>query len=53
MAIAEEHGIACSTVSDGHVLVFSKETLLSFVEECGTENYMVVFIKRPEFALKH
>jgi len=48
---AEKEGVACSTVSDGHVLVFKKsclESLLKMMADKGTDS-CVVFVKRQEF----
>lgn len=49
---AEKQGIACATVKDGHVLVFTKshlEMLLKAVNDKGSDK-CVVFVKRLDFA---
>ena len=43
-------GIACATVKDGHVLIFSKQSLMDLVakaEESGKDQ-VVVFVKRND-----
>ncbi len=51
MELADKIGVACSTVKDGHVLIFTKshlEGLLKAVTDSGQEK-CVVFVKRPDF----
>jgi len=51
MELADKTGVACSTVKDGHVLVFTKshlEQLLQKVVESGQDK-CIVFVKRSEF----
>jgi hypothetical protein len=45
-------GVACATVKDGHVLVFSKQALLGLLEQCEARNSdkVVVFVKRQDMA---
>jgi len=46
---AEENGVACRSVDDGHILVFTKrqvEAILSKMIETDQEK-CVVFIKKP------
>lgn len=43
-------GIACATVRDGHILIFSKQSLMELVakaEEAG-KDHAVVFVKRND-----
>lgn len=47
----ETEGIACSTVSDGHLLVFTKkrlEAIIAAIDAKGTDR-AIVFVKRPDF----
>lgn len=49
--LAKAQGIACATVKDGHVLVFTKahlEMLLAAMAE-KQQDKCIVFVKRPEF----
>ena len=51
LELAEKTGIACSTVKDGHVLIFTKnhlEGLLKAINDSGQDK-CVVFVKRPDF----
>ncbi len=45
-------GIACATVKDGHVLVFSKEALMNLLAKASDagKDQVVVFIKRADMA---
>jgi len=50
MTAAEENGVACSSVENGHVLVFTKrqlEAILAKMIETEQEK-CVVFVKRPD-----
>jgi hypothetical protein len=40
------HGVACVTVSDGHVLVFELATLEALTERAREAGRVVVFVKR-------
>ncbi len=45
-------GVSCSTVKDGHIIVFSKEALMNLLakaSESGKEQ-VIVFIKRQDGA---
>jgi hypothetical protein len=51
MELADKTGVACSTVKDGHVLIFTKkhlEGLLEKINESGQDK-CVVFVQRPDF----
>lgn len=48
---ANREGIACASVSDGHVLIFTKkhlENVLATMAQSGQEK-CIVFVKRQEF----
>lgn len=48
---AKTSGVACSTVKDGHVLIFTEERLKLLLEACqksGT-GLVTIFVKRPDF----
>lgn len=52
VALARAQGVACSTVKDGHVIVFTRkilESLIQKVDESGKDTCLV-FIKRPDFS---
>lgn len=49
--LADVEGIACSTVSNGHILVFKKthlEGILKHITDKGSDK-AIVFVKRPDF----
>lgn len=46
--LAERNGVACSTVSDGHVLVFTEKALESLLERARENGKVVVFVKRND-----
>lgn len=48
-AIVDVNGVACSTVSDGHVLQFKTSWLKSILEQYGSKEKITIFIKRPDF----
>lgn len=48
MENVETNGVACSTVKDGHVIVFKKDKLLNIINNSDNET-IVFFIKRPDF----
>ena len=43
-------GVACATVSDGHVLVFSKQALMNLLAQASEsgKDQVVVFVKRAD-----
>lgn len=43
-------GVACATVRDGHVLVFSKESLMNLLAQCSEsgKDQVIVFVKRAD-----
>lgn len=46
--IAERNGVACSTVSDGHVLLFDRAFMQKIINQ-NDEDKIMIFIKRPDF----
>jgi hypothetical protein len=48
--LARTQGVACSTVSDGHVIILSKQTLMNLLARASEskEGACVLFIKRPD-----
>lgn len=46
-AMADANGIAVSSVSDGHVFVFTKQRLQQMLEACADKDRLVVFVKKP------
>lgn len=51
MELADRTGVACATVKDGHVLVFTKAQLEQLVAKAGEakDSKVVIFVKRPDF----
>lgn len=45
-------GVACATVDDGHVLVFSKEALANLLQQATNngKDQVIVFIKRRDMS---
>ncbi len=43
-------GVACVTVSDGHVLTFTRDALERFLERCNKNNVdeVIIFVKRTD-----
>lgn len=52
LEMAKAQGIGCVTTKDGHVLLFTKQHLLSVLEkmESTGQDKAIVFIKRPDMA---
>ena len=48
LANADINGVACATVKDGHVLVFTEAALQGLLARVGADKKLVVFIKRPD-----
>lgn len=44
---AEANGVACATVTDGHVLVFKRTKLEEVLKTTGDRETVVIFVKRP------
>ena len=47
--VCDVNGVACSTVSDGHVLMFKREQLQSLLDKYVDKPKIIMFIERPEF----
>jgi hypothetical protein len=45
----ETQGVACSTVKDGHVLMFKRSVLQGLLDGHPDKNEFVIFVKRPDF----
>lgn len=48
LKIAEQNGVACATVSDGHVLVFKRSALEKILTQTEGKETLTIFVKRPE-----
>lgn len=46
---ANKMGIACSTVKDGHVLLFKREYLQKILDTNPDKESILIFVKRPDF----
>lgn len=46
---ARHQGVACATVDDGHVIIFTRAHLELLMKSLGDKNECVVFIKRTDF----
>jgi hypothetical protein len=49
LKMAETQGVACSTVSDGHTLLFKREWLQNLLDAHPNNDRICIFIKRPDF----
>ncbi len=47
-ALADVQGVACASVTDGHVLIFKKWKLEEILKAIGEKDQAVVFVQRPE-----
>jgi len=47
--LADTQGVACSTVSDGHVLKFKRTWLQNLLDTYKDKPEIILFIQRPEF----
>lgn len=48
LKLVELQGIACATVSDGHIILIKREKLLAILEQTKDKDTVSLFIKRPE-----
>lgn len=50
LELAEREGVACSSVKDGHVLIFMKAKLQAMLAEIEAKqaDRAIVFVKRPD-----
>lgn len=49
LELLEQQGVVCSTVSDGHILMFKRQKLLSLLNNHPDQETISIFIKRPDF----
>lgn len=49
LELLEQQGVVCSTVSDGHVILFKRTKLLSILNNNPDQETISIFIKRPDF----
>lgn len=49
LELVEKTGVAVSTVSDGHVLMFKRIWLEKLLESTPDNQQITIFIKRPDF----
>ena len=47
--LVETQGVACSTVSDGHVLMFKRSFLQAMLDKNADQEKFIIFVKRPDF----
>ena len=49
LKIMEIEGVACSTVDDGHVLMFKREFLENTLAKYPDSKEIFIFVQRPDF----
>jgi len=49
LKMLETQGVACSTVKDGHVLMFKRSVLQSMLDNHPDQDELVIFVKRQDF----
>ena len=49
LKMLETQDVACSTVRDGHVLMFKMDKLKALVEQHKDKEAITIFVKRPDF----
>lgn len=47
--LVETQGVACSTVKDGHMLMFKREWLENLLKSHPDKSELAIFIQRPDF----
>ncbi len=47
--LVSQQGVAVSTVSDGHVLMFKRSHFQAIIDQFPNNERLLIFIKRPEF----
>ena len=47
--MVETQGVAVSTVSDGHVMMFKRAWLQNLLDQYPDREQISIFIKRPDF----
>jgi hypothetical protein len=50
MELVKCQGVACSTVKDGHILMFKRAWLVDLLAQHPDNPELCIFIKRPDFA---
>lgn len=45
----ERDGVACSTVSDGHVLIFKRAKLQEILAQHPNDEKLIIFVERRDF----
>lgn len=49
LKLAETQGVACSTVKDGHLLMFKRSFLQEILDKHPDRDKISIFVKRPDF----
>lgn len=49
LKLVETQGVACSTVKDGHIIMFQRSWLQSLLDSHSDNPEITIFIQRPEF----
>jgi hypothetical protein len=49
LKLAETNGVACSTVDDGHMLLFTRAWFEAILEKYPDNKDFLIFVKRPDF----
>lgn len=47
--VARKMGVACATVSDGHVLIFTREKIQEILAASEEKGIVIIHVKRPDF----
>lgn len=47
--LVETQGAVCSTVKDGHVLIFKRSFLQEMLDKNAGKDTLAIFVKRPDF----
>jgi DUF1009 family protein len=47
--VAKKMGVACATVSDGHVIILTREKIQEILAAAQDKGMVIVHIKRPDF----
>lgn len=49
LKLVETQGVACSTVKDGHIIMFKRSWLQSLLDSHPDNSEITIFIQRPDF----
>lgn len=49
LKLVETQGVACSTVKDGHIIMFKRSWLQSLLDSHSDNPEITIFIQRPDF----